>query len=104
MQIKIQSGKFIPEPGHTIPTTPKEMKQVAWLIVNKISEHGYDRDGDKAKPLQRTIDENMKLFEEFAGVVADQIGADVVAEFMTLNTSAGKTYTKKIKMSPGNSR
>lgn len=104
LQIKIQSGKFMPLPGHTLPTTQKEMKHTAWLIVNKISNEGYKREGEKAEPLQRTIDENMKLFEEFAGVVADQIGADVVAEFMTLNTYAGKTYTKKIKMSPGKTR
>ena len=104
LQIKIQSGKFMPLPGHPLPTTPKEIRRTAWAIVDKISREGYQRDGDKAKPLQRTIDENMNLLEEFAGVVADQIGADVVAEFMTLNTYAGKTYTKKIKMSPGKSR
>lgn len=104
LQIKIQSGKFMPEPGHPLPTTQKEIRRTSWAIVDKISREGYQRDGDKAKPLQRTIDGNMKLFEEFAGVVADQIGADVVAEFMTLNTYAGKTYTRRIKMSPGRTR
>ena len=98
LQIKIQSGKFLPLPGKPLPTTQKEMKRTAYAIVDKISREGYKRQGEKAQPLQRTLDENIQLLYEFGETVADQIGQDVVAEFMTLNTYNGKTNIRRYKL------
>lgn len=93
---KIQRGKFIPKPGKPLPTTDKQMRQVAWGVYNKITEDGYDRTGDKAEPLQRTLDESLDLLKEFAQVVADQFGKDVEAEFATLN-NPGKVGKPKVQ-------
>ena len=100
LQIKIFSGKFMPQPGKPLPTTEKQMKQVAWVIADKISRKGYQRTGEKAEPLQRTLDENMDLLKKFGEIVADQIGEEVIAEFKSLNMYNGKTYSKTQRISP----
>ena len=91
---KIQRGKWMPKPGKPLPTSPKEIRQVSWAVYKDITKHGYQRDGDKAEPLQRTLDSSMDLLTEFAQVVADQIGKEVEAEFATLSTQS-KNATKR---------
>ena len=93
---KIQRGKFIPKPGHPLPTTPKEIKQVSWAVYKKITKKGYERLGEKAMPLQRTLDSSYDLLEEFANVVADAFGKEIEAEFATLN-NPGKVGTNKVQ-------
>lgn len=93
---KLQRGKFMPNPGHPLPTQPKEIKQVSWAIYKKITKKGYERTGDKAMPLQRTLDTSKDLLQEFAGVVADAFGQEVLAEFATLN-NPGKVGTNKVQ-------
>lgn len=97
---KIQRGKFMPKPGHPLPTTQKEIRQVSWAVYKKITKKGYERLGEKAMPLQRTLDSSMDLLQEFAGVVADQIGKEVEAEFATLNNpgKVGKPKVQKISV------
>lgn len=101
---KIQRGKFLPKPGKPLPTTQKQIRQVSWAVYKTITKHGYEREGDKAMPLQRTIDGSMDLLTEFAQVVADQIGQEVEAEFATLSNpskNATKTYpAKRTRISP----
>lgn len=93
---KIQRGKFIPKPGHPLPTTQKEIRQVSWAVYKKITKKGYERLGEKAMPLQRTLDSSMDLLQEFAGVVAEAFGQEVLAEFRTLN-NPGKTGANKVQ-------
>lgn len=81
---KIQRGKFLPLPGKPLPTTQKEITGVAWAVYKKITVKGYKRTGDKAMPLQKTIDSSNDLITEFANVVAEAFGDDVVASFKTL--------------------
>lgn len=100
---KIQRGKFMPQPGKALPTTEKEIRHVAWGVYTNITKKGFERTGDKAEPLQRTLDESQDLLIEFAQVVADQLGKEVVAEFMTLNNpEKGAPLTQRI--SPNTAR
>lgn len=105
---KIQRGKWMPKPGQPLPTTPKEIKGIAYPIYKSITKHGYERDWFKERPLQRTLDSSMDLLTEFAQVVADEIGREVEAEFATLSTpskNATKRYgPKTTRISPTSTR
>lgn len=100
IQSKIERGKFMPRPGKPLPTSIKEIRQVAYPIYLTITDKGYQRDYTKAEPLRRTLDSSEDLLTQFADEVAQQIGDDVRAAWLDLNTigkAKGSSNTK-----PGN--
>lgn len=100
IQSKIERGKFMPRPGKPLPTSIKEIRQVAYPIYLTITDKGYQRDYTKAEPLRRTLDSSEDLLTQFADEVAQQIGEDVRAAWLDLNNirkGKGSNNTK-----PGN--
>lgn len=97
IQSKIERGKFLPRPGKPLPTSLKEIHKVAYPIYLSITKKGYYRTQGKAEPLRRTLEDSEDLLTQFADEVAEQIGEQVQAAWLDLNTvSKGKgNNTKK---------
>lgn len=97
IQSKIERGKFMPRPGKPLPTSIKEIRQVAYPIYLTITDKGYQRDYTKAEPLRRTLDSSEDLLTQFADEVAQQIGEEVKAAWLDLNNigkAKGSSNTK----------
>lgn len=97
IQSKIERGKWMPKSGKPLPTTQKQLYRAASGLYLKITEHGYDRKGEKAEPLRRTLEASEDLLEQFANEVAEQIGEQVQAAWLDLNQiyKDGSSKTKR---------
>lgn len=85
---KIKRGKLIPKPNQEIPTTQKEIRKVAYAIVQKIHKfgyYGYNVEGKHSleKSLQKS--ENEQLFERFVNALVQPLCGEIVAELNTLS-------------------
>lgn len=104
IQSKIERGKFMPRPGKPLPTSLKEIHQVAYPIYLTITQKGYQRTYEKAEPLRRTLEASEDLLEQFANEVAMQIGEQVQAAWLDLNNvskSGGATKGPKTQQIKG---
>lgn len=86
---KIKRGKLIPKPNQEIPTTQKEIRKVAYAIVQKIHKfgyYGYNVEGKHSleKSLQRSEEE--KLIERFAIALTQPLCGEVVSELNKIET------------------
>lgn len=55
MQSKISRGWWIPRQNQTIPRTPKELRQAAWLIRRKIHREGFYSPNSQGKHILRQV-------------------------------------------------
>lgn len=86
---KMKKGKLIPKPNQEIPTTQKEIRKVAYAIVQKIHNFGfyeYYNEGKHSleKSLQRSEEE--KLIERFAMALTQPLCGEVVSELNKIET------------------
>lgn len=81
---KMKRGKLIPKPNQEIPTTQKEIRKVAYAIVNKIHRfgfYGYNSEGKHSlgKSLQKSVNEGLidKFINGISQDFADQIKVEL---------------------------
>lgn len=85
---KMKRGKLIPKPNQEIPTTQKEIRKVAYAIVNKIHKfgfYGYNSEGKHSlgKSLQKSVNEG--LIDKFVNGISQDFADQIKVELNKLS-------------------
>lgn len=91
LQSKKDRGKLIPRVDKPIPTTQKEIRQVAYAIYRKITEHGYyGFDSHGKQPLGKALDEAKQngLIDKIKNVFTEQYNVDLIVDIQDLAEKA----------------
>lgn len=85
---KMKRNKLIPKPNQEIPTTQKEIRKVAYAIVNKIHRfgfYGYNSEGKHSlgKSLQKSVNEG--LIDKFVNGISQDFADQIKVELNKLS-------------------